>query len=195
VSDATWTDYYDEHEDREPREMLLRVLDAFGPGEREAIDLGCGSGIDTLAMIRAGWRVFATDAELEGIRRLRARVPDDLSPHLRVELGRMEAIELPPADLVWAGFSLFFCQPKRFGEVWAQIRGALRPGGRFAGQLLGDRDTWAPDPDMSSFSREQALALFDGLEIEHNEEEENDGDACSGPKHWHVFHVVARRPA
>jgi hypothetical protein len=48
---------------------------------------------------------------------------------------------------------------------------------------------------MSSFSREQALALFDGLETEHTEEEDEDGDACSGPKHWHVFHVVAHRPA
>jgi Methyltransferase domain len=148
-----------------------------------------------VALLRAGWRVFATDAELEGIRRLRARVSDDLSPRLRVELGRMEAIELPPADLVWAGFSLFFCSPDRFGDVWARIRGALRPGGRFAGHLLGDRDTWAPDPGISSFSREQALALFDGLEIEHTEEEEKDGDACSEPKHWHIFHLVARGPA
>ena len=55
---SEWTEYYDEHEGREPREMLLEVLDAFGAGEeRSAVDLGCGSGIDTLAMLRRGWRV------------------------------------------------------------------------------------------------------------------------------------------
>lgn len=194
IADDGWADYYDEYEDREPREMLVRVLGAFGSGEHEAIDIGCGSGIDTLGMLRAGWRVFATDAEPDGIRRLRARVPDELSPGLRAELARMEEVELPPADLVWAGFSLFFCRPDRFGDVWSRILTALRPGGRFAGQLLGDRDTWAPDPNISSFSREEALALFDELEIEEVEEEEKDGDACSEPKHWHVFHLVARRP-
>ena len=194
MAENGWAEYYDEYEEREPREMLLRVLNVFGSGEHRAVDLGCGSGIDTLAMLRAGWQVFATDAEAEGIRRVRARVPDDLSAGLSVELARMEDVELPPADLVWAGFSLFFCRPDRFRDVWSRILTALRTGGRFAGQVLGDRDTWAPDPNISSFSKEQARALFDELEIEEFEEEEEDGDAWSEPKHWHVFHVVARRP-
>ena len=195
LADESWAEYYDEFEDREPREMLLRVLGTFGSGELLAIDLGCGSGIDTLAMLRAGWRVFATDAEPEAIRRLRDRVPDDLSPGLNVQLARMEDVELPPADLVWAGFSLFFCRPDRFVDVWSRIRAVLRPDGRFAGQVLGDRDTWAGEEDVSSFTREQALALLDGLVIESVEEEEEDGDAWGDQKHWHVFHIVARRPA
>jgi hypothetical protein len=37
-------------------------------------------------------------------------------------------------------------------------------------------------------------AVFDGWELERFDEEENDGEACSGPKHWHVFHAVARKP-
>ena len=72
---------------------------------------------------------------------------------------------------------------------------AVLPGGRFGGQILGERDTWAPDREISSFSRQQTRALFDGFEIERFQEEEKDGEACSGPKHWHLFHVLARRPA
>ena len=80
---SEWTEYYDEHEGREPREMLLEVVDAFGAGEeRSAVDLGCGSGIDTLAMLRRGWRVFAIDAEEEAIERVRRRVPGTLSSRL-----------------------------------------------------------------------------------------------------------------
>jgi hypothetical protein len=45
---------------------------------------------------------------------------------------------------------------------------------------------------MTSFSRAEAEKLFEGWTIERFEEEENEGEACSGPKHWHVFHVVAR---
>jgi SAM-dependent methyltransferase len=195
VADAgEWTEYYDENEDRAPREMLLDVLDAFGPEEHQAVDLGCGSGIDTLAMLERGWSVFAIDAEEEAIGRVRKRVPSSLAPRLGTLVSRMEEVELPSADLVWAGFSLFFCHPDRFGEVWQRVRGAIRPAGRFAGELLGDRDTWAPKDDMSAFTIDEARALFEGFELERFEEEEEDGEACSGPKHWHVFHAAARRP-
>jgi hypothetical protein len=73
------------------------------------------------------------------------------------------------------------------------VTAAVRPGGRFTGQLLGDRDTWASEDDTSAFTIDQARALFGGFDLERFEEEENDGEACSGPKHWHVFHAVARR--
>ena len=48
---------------------------------------------------------------------------------------------------------------------------------------------------MTFHSADQARALLDGLEIVHWDEEDADGTAYTGPKHWHVFHVVARRPA
>jgi SAM-dependent methyltransferase len=191
---SEWTEYYDENEDRAPREMLLDVLDGFGGEAHEVVDLGCGSGIDTLAMLERGWSVFAIDAEEEAIRRVRERVPSNLAPRLGTLVSRMEEVELPPADLVWASFSLFFCHPDRFDEVWRRVRGSIRPGGRFGGELLGDRDTWAPEDDVSAFTIDEARALFEGFELERFEEEEEDGEACSGPKHWHVFHAVARRP-
>jgi SAM-dependent methyltransferase len=188
--DPTWSDYYEQNEGREPRELLIDVLGSYDrPGR--AIDLGCGAGIDTLAMLSRGWRVFATDAEREAIDRLRARAPGDLAERLETRLSPMEVVELPPADLLFASFSLFFCDPARFPDVWRRIGAALGGGGRFVGELLGDRDTWAPEADMSSFTGSQARALFDGWTIERFDEEEEDGEACSGPKHWHVFHVVA----
>jgi tellurite methyltransferase len=155
TDEITWADYYDENEDREPRELLLEALSRFGLGSHEAVDLGCGSGIDTLGILERGWRVFATDAEAEGIRRLRSRVRAGLTPALRTTVARMEEVELPQADLIWAGFSLFFCPPRRWSEVWPKVRDAVRPGGRFGGQILGERDTWAPDREISSFSRER----------------------------------------
>jgi tellurite methyltransferase len=191
TEDATWSDYYEANDERAPRPMLLDALASF-PTPGDAVDLGCGSGIDTAAMLDRGWRVFAADAEREAIRRLRARVPPTAADRLRTAVTRMEDVELPRADLVWAGFSLFFCDPARFPDVWGRIAAAVRPGGRFGGQLLGERDTWAPDDGITAFAPVEAKRLFDGWTIERFEEEENDGEACSGPKHWHVFHVVAR---
>jgi SAM-dependent methyltransferase len=194
TDDATWSDYYEENEGREPRELLLEALSTYEePGQ--AVDLGCGAGIETLAMLTRGWRVFATDAEEEAIERVRRRVPPELAKRLQTLVARMEDVELPPADLLLASFSLFFCDPGRFADVWQTIGGSLAGGGRFVGELLGDHDTWAPDDDTSSFSASEARALFDGWAIERFDEEEEDGEACNGPKHWHVFHVVARAPA
>jgi tellurite methyltransferase len=193
--ETSWLDYYRDNADRPPREMLIEILDRFGPEPREAIDFGCGQGIDTIAMLKRGWWVLAVDAEREGIRRLLDRAPAGARGRLSTKVARMEDVELPAADLVWAGFSLFFVPPERFQDVWRSIGAAVRGSGRFAGQLLGDRDTWAGEEGISSFTRAEAERLFDGWTLESFEEEEEDGDACSGPKHWHVFHVVASAPA
>jgi hypothetical protein len=108
----------------------------------------------------------------------------------------MEDVAVVDADLIHAGFSLPYCRPEAFPDVWEGIRSALRPGGRFAGQLFGVRDTWATSKDdMSFFEVERARGLFDGLELESFVEEEEDGEAWGEMKHWHVFHAIARRPA
>jgi len=187
--EPTWSDYYEANEGRAPRDQLLDVLGRFdAPGN--AVDLGCGSGIDTLAMLDRGWTVRAIDAQSEAIDRLRARAGD--RPELTTAVSGMEDAELPFADLLWASYSLFFCEPARFPEVWGRIGDAVRPGGRFAGELLGERDTWALTGEETAFSRTEAEALFDGWTVERFEEEENDGEACAGPKHWHLFHVIAQ---
>jgi tellurite methyltransferase len=190
---SAWSEYYDEFEDREPHGILFEVLGTFGEGRHAAIDLGCGPGVDTRVMLGREWSVFATDAEQEAIDRLRRRVPDDVAAGLETAVARMEDVELPRADLVWASFSLFFCRPEAFSDVWAKVIGAIVPGGRFAGQILGDRDAWAPNGDISAFARDEALALFNGLELERFDEVEEDGDVSGEQKHWHYFFAVARR--
>jgi tellurite methyltransferase len=190
VSD--WSDYYDAVRGRPAHETLLEALNRFDkPGQ--AVDLGCGDGRDTVELLRREWRVFAVDAEEEAIERLRARVGD--SNALQTQVAPFEKAEWPRADLLNASFSLPFCPPDRFPDVWERIRTSIAPGGRFSGHLFGERDGWAGEEDMTFQSREAAEGLFDGFELERFDEEEEDGETAVGtPKHWHVFHVVARRP-
>ena len=60
--------------------------------------------------------------------------------------------------------------------------------------LFGPRDTWANDPKMNFHDRTAVEALLDGLEIVDLQEQDSDGDAVTGPKHWHVLEFVARQP-
>jgi len=106
-----------------------------------------------------------------------------------------DAVPLPQADLVHARFSLPFCAPGRFPALWEAIRAAVAPGGRFAGQLFGERDSWRNSPDMTFLHRDEARALIDGWHVETFDEIDEDGAAVTGPKHGHLWHVVARRPS
>ena len=106
---------------------------------------------------------------------------------------RVEDASWPACDLVNASFSLPFCAPGRFDEVWARIVDSLGPGGRFAGQLFGVHDTWAGS-GIVTLRRERVGELLRPFEVERLDEVERDGTLPRGRrKHWHVFHVVARK--
>jgi tellurite methyltransferase len=137
--------------------------------------------------------VLALDAEAEGIRRLRARVRDDADLETRV--ARFEDARWPDADLVNSSFALPFCPPEHFADVWQRVRESIVAGGRFSGQLFGDRDGWVGTRDMTFHSRADAEAMLSGLELERFDEVEENGQTATGnAKHWHVFHVIAHRP-
>ena len=193
-----WAEYYAATADRPPRRTLLDALARFGPSAtpRLAVDLGCGDGRDTIELLRRGWSVLAIDAEPAAIERLKARPDLPEGARLFCLCQRFEDAALPQSDLVNASFSLPLCPPERFPELWRRIVASLKPGGRFSGQLYGDRDGWVGRPGMTHMSRAAAETLFADLRVELLDEEETDSVTPRGkPKHWHIFHVVAQKPA
>lgn len=193
-----WPGYFAASAGRPARETLVEAIGRFAQepsaGPRMAVDLGCGEGRDTAELLAHGWFVHATDGHPEAIQRLVARADLGDTARLTMQLCPFERLGVPPCDLVNASFSLPFCEPAHFDDLWGRIVDAVRPGGRFAGQLFGDRDTWAALPDRSHHTRAQAQALLQPFEVESLKEEEREGQDCSGAgKHWHVFHIVARK--
>ncbi len=189
-----WAAYYEKLRDRPPRRTLLAALDAFGetPADALAVDLGCGDGRDVVEILRRGWSVVAVDAEPEALRQLAARgLPGTITPIA----GRMEDVPLPiGVQLVNSSFAMPLCEPEKFHALWERIREALPPGGRFSGQWYGPRDSWVGRPGMTFLTRDEAMALLDGFDIEMFEEEEADGVTPRGnSKHWHIFHIVVRK--
>jgi hypothetical protein len=146
-------------------------------------------------MLRRGWCVKAIDREPDGIRRLTDSVPVEYRHLLQTRVSPFERLhELPSCNLINASFSLPFCAPEHFGILWQAIVLALRPRGRFAGNLFGERDGWAHDTRMTFHTRAEVERLLDSFKVEHLYEEERDGTTALGDaKHWHAFHIVARK--
>lgn len=195
----TWAAYYKKVAGRPPRPLFLQAM-AYYPNSieapstgRSALDLGCGDGTETLALLHHGWQVWALDQHADAIARVEARVPADQRHRLTTQCVLMEGALFPQVDLIYAGLSLPFCAPAAFPAVWQQIVAALPVGGRFAGHLFGDRDAWA-GPDLTFQTVTEARALFSGFVIERFEEFEEDAPtALQGMKHWHLFEIIARK--
>ncbi len=194
-----WSRYYAAARN-EPREALLYALQRFDQEEvcdPFAVDLGCGTGQDTAELLRRGWKVLAIDGQAAAIERLHERpdLPGTAAERLQTQISTFEQAEWPEADLVNSSFALPFCRPAAFPAVWQRIERSLHPGGRFSGQLFGDRDGWSGEQDMTFHTRTQVEALLASLEVEQLEEVEEDGTTAIGRhKHWHLFHIIARKP-
>ena len=170
------------------------------------MDLGCGTGRDTLELLRRGWWVLAIDSQGEAIQGLRQYVePLISSDRLETQVADFESARWPTVDLVNASYSLPFSAPGSFAGLWERITASLSHGGRFCGQLFGENDEWAARPPtfggewssppaMTFHSRADVNELLHDFEAEQLIEVDEDGVTAVGDaKHWHLFHVVARK--
>lgn len=202
-----WPAYFDAVASQPPRDTLLRALanmqrDHTGPtSPLIAIDLACGEGRDTRAMAASplNLHVFATDNSADAITRLSAALPTAhaarVTPlQLSLEDAASSPLLPPSAHLINASFALPFCHEDHFPVLWAWIVHTLTPGGRFSGQVFGDRDEWAAVNPRRHFTRGQTLALLKAFDLEHFDEVEKEGsDALMKTKQHHLFHIVARK--
>lgn len=193
---SDWTGYFDAQAGRSVRPLLVHALEArAGAPAGRAIDLGCGEGTETRHLLANGWRVHAFDGDPAAELRVRAGLNPDQLERLRFTQITFEQLDdLPPADLIHSGFALPFCAEVAFPSLWKHVRSALLPGAFLAAELFGPHDEWAGRADMNFHDRGQVDALLAGLTVHSLVEEDRLGASSFGPKHWHVFHLIAEQP-
>ena len=192
MTNTNWDRFYGFTKDSPPWPLLIRAA-ALAPEKGAALDLGAGAGRDTRYLLGQGFSVTAVDAAAGSAALLRALEND----RLRVAHSSFQDFDFAgaPFDLISAQFALPFIPRAHFAQVFARITSALAPGGVFAGQFFGDRDEWnTSERDMTFVTRQEAESLLRDLDIIELTEEDEDGHKADGsPKHWHVFHILARK--
>ena len=111
VIEDGWEAYYARLAGRAPRPLFNRVRSIYlaEGATRTAVDLGCGDGTETLAMLDDGLSVTAIDESPSSIQRVHERAGS--RPGLRTIQARLEEVELPDPDLVYSGCTLPFVTP------------------------------------------------------------------------------------
>ncbi len=197
--EQNWSEYYQLMCGQPPHPTLLKALALFeNEGNQKirqrAVDLGCGSGNDSLELLRLGWEVVAIDREAEALGWLRAGIAPEEQKQLETIQVDFEDVQFPKVILINAGYSLPFCPPNTFPSLWEKICASLDPGGRFSGHFFGIHDGYAENPEISTHTQDDITKLFEDYEVEFIEERDQLGATIGGiQKQWHVFSVVAKK--
>ena len=191
-----WTEYYNNHRNSKPTYTLLKGLRYFNDRKislsKKSIDIGCGQGTDVGELLNQGWDVLAVDKELEAEKIIIDRFSKFHGKKLITQVQKMESIIIPEITLVNASFSLPFCNPNKFSNLWSEITAKLSIGGIFCGQLFGLEDSWASNNNMTFHHRNSLDSLFNNFRIHLLHEENKISKTSSGEeKNWHIFHLVA----
>ena len=158
----------------------LRAAYGISAGD-EVIDIGCGTGLTTREAARAAAPgcVVGVDVSERMLERARELTPAERLDNVRYELGDAQVHRFEPArfDVAISRFgTMFFSDP---AAAFANIAGALRPGGRLVLLLWQRREhnEWAtaiaaalgdaaqpPQPGADAFSLGDAEATASILE-------------------------------
>ncbi|MDR7211434.1 class I SAM-dependent methyltransferase [Flavobacterium piscis] len=196
---SNWEKHYQKVQEKNltPSATLVKAMDLFDEEKIDylvASDLGCGTGVDTIALIKSGWEVIAIDRQTQSIEELKKNAPEKYATKLSIITGDFESVSLPDVSLVNASFSLPFCHPENFNSLWKKVVHSILPNGRFTGHFFGVNDSWSTDPNKTFHTKEQVLNLFTEFDLEYFEEVEKAGRTILGEeKNWHVFHIVSKK--
>ncbi len=129
---------------------VIGWVGSLTPDRAHVVDVGAGSGTGTLALATQlpGVQVTALDMDQDLLEHLRRRAAEagvaDRVRTVRADLDQGWPDLGAPADLVWASASMHhLADPAR---ALADVRAALRPGGRFAIVELDSFPTFLTDP-------------------------------------------------
>lgn len=156
-------DYYNNFADEFAQATLHVDMDSLYqpflvelPNTARILDVGCGSGRDTLAFKNKGYKVDAIDYSEELVKKA------TLLTGIQVKLQSFyEVNEFEVYDGIWACASLLHCERDRLAEVIGQLITALKPNGvLYMSFKYGDSDREKDGRAFTDLDEAQAKALL-----------------------------------
>lgn len=183
-----WTNYQNKTYGDDACKLIIDFLDKYKVDS--AIDLGCGSGNETVYMVKNGIKVLAIDRQLNQDFILN-RLSDSEKQLISFKESSFEDVELPKTKLLTAFFSIPFCNPNNFDELWTKIYNSIEDNGYFVGQLFGYRDAWNVVESINTFSIDKVKEYLKNYNIIKLEEIEYVRE--SDNKKWHFYDIIAQK--
>lgn len=141
-------------------ESLYAPFLRYLPEQALILDLGCGSGRDTLAFKKKGYQVEAIDYSAELVKKARELTNIEVRQQSFYDLA-----ENNKYDGIWACASLLHCERDRLTEVLARIFKALKPNGVcYMSFKYGTTDREKDGRSFTDLDENQAKALLDQLD-------------------------------
>lgn len=154
-----------------------------------ALDLGCGTGADSLALAQMGYDVDSVDSHNDRVQTLKEKI-GELNIHaIQVDI-RDFNIDREKYSVIICNNVLSFLKNKE--EILNMIRkmsDGLVPQGAMYFTVFGPHDGWADNKEMSFLEYEDILKFLNGLplKIYHRSTEEGYGKKMDDTiKYWHI---------
>lgn len=186
-----WSEYHNITKLKPPRPLLVKALE-YVSIKNKAIDIGGGALNDTRHLLEKGFDVTVIDKSDS----MEEEVKSIKNKKLHSFVVGFEDFDFPKNeyDIASAMYALPFIEPKNFDNVFIKIINSINTGGVFCGHFFGIRDEWSENPKMTFHIKEKIEDLLKDLELIYFKEEEKDGVTAKGiNKHWHVFHIIAKK--
>ncbi len=144
--------------------LVRRALEMAKP-EGDILELACGTGLWTECLALYANKMVAVDTSSEMIALNRERVKTGRVAYIETDLFSWKPSEC--FDFIFFAFWLSHVPHSRFDEFWANVKAALKPGGKvfFVDSLL-TQDSTAKDHAAIDTSGRVTRKLNDGREYE-----------------------------
>ena len=160
-------DYYNKHAEeftastfKVEMESLYAPFLRYLPEQASILDLGCGSGRDTLAFKKKGYQVEAIDYSTELIKKARELTNIEVRQQSFYELA-----ENNKYDGIWACASLLHCDRDCLPEVMGRIFKALKPNGTlYMSFKYGNTDREKNGRSFTDLNEQQAHDLLQQID-------------------------------
>lgn len=191
-----WNEYHKKTISESPSFILKKFFDMGLDDDinlKTAIDLGCGSGNDTVYLLKHNYSVVAVDKEDDVIEIIKSRIPKNYQLDFIIDM--FGGVKLSRTNLVVANFSIPFCHPKYFSRFCKEITNNINLGGYFVGNFLGKEDEWKDNENKTFVSKEDIDTIFEDFDIMYFKEKKysKKKESTGRMKFWHIYDVIAKK--